>query len=219
MKRVMINTIILLGLGLVINILIAWYCALYASMEVSGHPQALTTQVRYKWIDRSPWPHKLRPGRTLRSSSFGLEYDLLKSDSDSPNFWHSALAIRAGFPLPSLYGERWSNFAPEDASKDQEDLFEFVNAIKSPLKGDEDDQNLARLLPLLPILPGFITNTLFYALIMQGLIMLWKSIRQAMILRKDRCPICQVILVHEETASCFSCGWTKGITNAHHLDH
>ncbi|MCH7602987.1 MAG: hypothetical protein IIB54_09495 [Planctomycetes bacterium] len=139
MKRVMLNTTILLVLGLAINILIAWSCALFATMEVSGNPQALTTQVRNKWIDRSPWPHKLRPGRTLRSASFGLEYDLLQSGYDNPNFWHTALAMRAGLPLLSLYGERWSNFASEDAGKDHEDQFAFVYSIKSPLAEDEGD--------------------------------------------------------------------------------
>lgn len=218
MKRLMLNMTILLILGIAINIIIAWSCALYATMKVSGNPQALTTQVRNKWIDRSPWPHKLRPGQTLRSASFGLEYDLLQSGSDNPNFWHTALAMRAGLPLPSLYGERWSNFAPEGGAKDKEDLFEFVYALKSPLTEDEGDPNLARLLPWRPILPGFITNTIFYALLLRGLGMLWKSFRQVLILRKDRCPNCQVILVHEKTASCFSCGWTKGITNAHHLE-
>lgn len=218
MKLVIRNTTILLVLGLAINILIAWSCALFASMEVSGHPQALTTQVRNKWIDRSPWPHKLRPGRTLRSGSFGLEYDLLQSGYDNPNFWHTALAMRAGLPLSSLYGERWSNFASEDAGKDHEDQFAFVYSFKPPLAEDEGDPNLARLLPWRPILPGFITNTIFYALLLRGVGMLWKSVRQARNLHLDRCPNCQVILVHEKTASCFSCGWTKGITNAHHIE-
>ena len=217
MKRVILNTTILLLLGLVLNILIAWSCALFSSMEVSGNPQALTTQVRYKWIDRSPWPHKLRPGRTLRSASFGLEYDQLHSDSDSPNFWHSALAMRAGLPLPSLYGELWSNFAPKDGINDREDLLEFVFAYKPPLAEDEGDPNLARLLPLHPILPGFISNTIFYALLLYCIFIFWISVRQVTALRKDQCPNCKVMLVHEKTASCFSCGWTKGITNAHHL--
>ena len=217
MKRVILKTTILLLLGFVLNILIAWSCALFASMEVSGNPQALTTQVRNKWIDRSPWPHKLRPGLTLRSASFGLEYDRLQSESNSPNFWHTALAMRAGFPLPSLYGERWSNFTPKDGGKDKEDLLEYVFALKPPLAEDEDDPAQARLLPLRLILPGFITNTIFYALLLLSIGMIWKSVRQVKTLRRHQCPNCKVMLVHEKTSSCFSCGWTKGITNAHHL--
>lgn len=200
-----------LALGFILNMLIAWACALGSPQSETRNPLGLTNYEVRRWIDRSPWPFKLRPGPTLSSSSIGLEYDLLESGEDRPYFWHTARAVRAGFPLPSLTGERWSNL---DINTPPEHRHIFVGALDPASLGFSGEAYAIRLLPYRPILPGALTNTIFYA----GLLWLACSAirwgRNCLRWRHHRCPECNITFPENDRITCPACGWRKGITNA-----
>jgi hypothetical protein len=204
----------LLALGVSLNVLVSWSCALLSPLSESNNPLALTRQELRRWIDRSPWPHKLRPGKTISSSSFGLEYERLESAKPEPPFWHVARAVRSGFPLPGLTGERWSNFSGDPGT---DDLHVFRYALNPDRLGFIDDDDSTRLLPWRPVMPGFLTNTIFYAgllLLIRGVI---RSIRGHRRFRQHRCPKCNTPLETNQENACPSCGWRRGITNANTL--
>ena len=211
-KRTIMKPGLFLTLGLIINILFAWGCALFSPMSKSNNPLALTKQEVRRWIDRSPWPHKLRPGKTISSSSLGLAYEKLESQKPEPHFWHVALAFKAGYPLPSLYGERWSNFSHELDNDQQQVLINAIDPDWIPLLGNDKP---TRVLPWRPIWPGFLTNTVFFGgacYFLSGAVF---AIRGQRRYKHQRCPRCNDALIETPNASCKSCGWRKGITNAH----
>jgi len=203
--------------GMAINVAVAWACALWSPMTDSRHPIALTRHAVGDFIDRSPWPYKLRPGESVSSASLGLEYERLESGGDDSNYWHVVRAVRAGLPLPSLYGERWTNHA---ADVNPGARTAFIAAL-DPAAIGLDDADDGRLLPLRPILPGFITNTIFSAAALWLLASLPAMIRASRRRRRGLCPHCANALPapppDAKALSCPACRWTRGITNAHRL--
>ncbi|MCZ6835088.1 MAG: hypothetical protein O7G85_04875 [Planctomycetota bacterium] len=201
-----------LALSLTINFLVAWSCALWSPMSESNNPLALTTYELRQWIDKSPWPHKLRPGKTISSSSFGLAYQRLESENPEPHFWHVARSVKAGFPLPGLYGERWSNVSDNLAPQDQ---LVFISALNPDRFAFLSDDISTRLLPLRPVLPGFLTNTILYAGILYLLGGAIRAIKGHRRFKHHRCPKCDETLVENCNDACPTCGWQRGVTNAH----
>lgn len=207
MRRTLIILCLYLLLGLAINILVAWGCALGSEYRLSSRPGALTRSEVRQWIDRSPWPYKLRFGQSLRSGTRGLQYDLLKSDGEDPNFWHAARAVRAGLPLPSLYGERWTNNAKSEGEH------AFVAALDPATLGLSDESFRVRLLPLQPLFPGIITNTVFYALLLWLAFSTPRRLKARGRLRSGLCPNCGENLSLQNLDRCSSCTWILGVTN------
>jgi len=206
--------------GLALNVLVAWACAVWSPMADSRNPEALTRHDVGAYIDRSPWPYKLRPGDSVASASFGLEYERLESGGDDAHFWHVVRAVRAGFPLPSLYGERWINHAADADPAMRTALIAALDPGALGLDADVD-----RLLPLRPILPGFITNTILDAAALWMILSLPFMIRGRRRWRSRLCPRCAVALpdphpdAGQDPISCPACRWMRGITNAHRLHH
>ena len=67
-------------------------------------------------------------------------------------------------------------------------------------------------LPLIPIWPGFLIDTLFYAAIWLGLFFGLTSAKRFIRTRRGRCPRCGYDLQGNLSAGCPECGWGRGHT-------
>ena len=99
-------------------------------------------------------------------------------------------SVRAGLPLRCLVGRH------QFASADQ--VHGYVGAWPVPRKID------GRFLPLCPIWPGFLLNTLLYAAILWLLIPGPFALRRFLRVRRGRCPKCAYPM--GESAVCTECG-------------
>lgn len=61
--------------------------------------------------------------------------------------------------------------------------------------------------PLRPIVPGFLINTLFWAVVCFGLFFGRGMTRRFFRIRRGRCPLCDHDLRGEFDHGCFECGW------------
>jgi hypothetical protein len=118
-----------------------------------------------------------------------------------PGSWRSPATFEAtiaGWPAPALYGERWrwplarfdeatlSRKPPSDSER-----IGYMYALPVPVRIERDWLPLRSAgLPLCPVWPGFLIDTLFYGMIWFGLLFGYTSVRRALRCRLGRCPHC-----------------------------
>jgi hypothetical protein len=76
------------------------------------------------------------------------------------------------------------------------------------LPSDADDK-YERALPLRPIWPGFVIDTLFYAAIWFGVFFGFASAKRAIRRARGRCPRCGYDLRRNFSGGCPECGWGR----------
>ncbi len=227
MKRRLLIIAIFLLLGAVVNVAVAWGCALwtirvpggagrYAISEIWDmvHP----TQADYHWLEESGW--KPRPedddfvwkAASREISGFGLErkaffhYPDVKPRGGSFSVATFVIRDRSGWPLRALQAEKW--LLQEDVQYPRYESRFAIAIVPVTYSWNgwiiKDD----RLLAYLPIWPGFAVNTLFYAtllwLLIPGPFALRRLIRQ----RRGVCLACGYDLRHGEHKACPECGVT-----------
>ena len=67
----------------------------------------------------------------------------------------------------------------------------------------------SRVIPLVPLWPGFLIDTLFYAALWLGLIVGFGAARRTLRKRRGRCPMCAYDLRGNLDAGCPECGWNR----------
>ncbi len=106
-----------------------------------------------------------------------------------------------GFPLPCLKWEYVSaHFDVTGVTPDQTTLYHVFPLTLS-------SRPLTARLPLRPILPGLLLNTLFYATLFSNPYLLRQS-RRHLRLRRGHCPACNYNLLNDFTKPCPECGRT-----------
>ncbi len=83
----------------------------------------------------------------------------------------------------------------------------FENAIEWPTRFERVYE--VRLLPLRPIWPGFVIDTLFYAAIWCGVIFGFTSAKRLIRAKRGRCPRCGYDLRGALATGCSECGWNR----------
>jgi len=68
-----------------------------------------------------------------------------------------------------------------------------------------------RVLPLRPIFPGFLIDTLFYGVIWYGLFFGTGATRRAIRRKRGRCPMCGYDLRGNFESGCSECGWNREV--------
>ena len=219
MKRIAIKLVVFLLLGAVTTVAVSWGCAIRdASSELtrvsSGSPRQYTctkpgAMVVYSYGHTSHRLDTIAPSQRIEDLDLATQrvikflYVFVLEDSldhlrRAParhiERWNIERHLRVGWPLLCLTGSErfwWRNN-------------DYARAIEP-----RDHISLGReteILPIVPLLPGFLINTLFYAVILW---LLWSApfaTRRLSRKRHGRCVQCGYDLRHVEHDACPECG-------------
>jgi hypothetical protein len=182
-KRRLLTILIFLLAGAVVNVAVAWTCALTIDPHLDSRPETVVATVS---------GHKFQ--RVIRWSRLGL---VVEAYSRHPAR-KRCVAQACGWPMLTLWGE---TKVPEwDAGGPRSD------GITAPFVTIHAAARWAysRALPFRPLWPGFAVNTLLYAAVLWpvllGLLALLRFIRR----RRGLCPACAYPM--GEAAVCTECG-------------
>lgn len=210
MKRCVLTFVVFALIGSVINVAVAWVCALWApgggqgGTTVTGAPDAM----QYWYAANKPWSlDKSYTGVIEETSAeyVGLGWRQQRLWEPSMNvpqgpvpigFWRrpqvaSAFRTYCGWPLYCLYGEQWTRYV--DGSEQYETIYRYASAL-SIEKGMVARES-ARILPLRPIWLGFVINTVFFGGI------LWLATCGPFVLRR---------VIRRRRGRCAGCGYPVG---------
>ncbi len=203
MRRRLITIVAFVLAGAVANVAVAWGCAYY----YAANPKSLANSPlrELSGSDAQPLVHRhLNLGaprdydyNAQTSLGFGWRQRLLTAwPPDEAKFFSNPVnervvaVICAGWPVLSLQGER--HFEPGPVT------YRFAWLAQESLVGEW------RFIPLRPIWPGFVANTVLYGallwLAIPGLLVLRRLVR----VRRGRCPGCGYPC--SESAVCSECG-------------
>ncbi len=221
MKRIAIKLVVFLLLGAVVNVGVAWGCAIYIDLWALEHERSSG----YHDAGSHTWRvvrHERRgatrancrcdrrrvDGHELRSRQRALPWGVVLTDwIASPTTGMYACVDLRGWPERSL----WCGFLVEGKGPTRSlkthgglELEPFARRANAWPSGDV--LGPARALPLRPAFPGFIINTAFYGAILW---MLWSTpcaARRLIRKRRGRCLKCGYDLRHAEHEVCPECG-------------
>ena len=186
MKRIAIKLVVFLLLGAVVNVAVAWGCAGLKEIRLWDDASAdwATPIEEEQWARHVPEAFAGRsPYVWIFRDAWGNS-DKAMLDLDYPS---ESLLItrRSGWPARCVEGA----YRPYPRGYSP-----------SLVVGDK------RLLPLAPLFPGFLVNTLFYSLVLW---LLWSApfaTRRLIRKRRGRCVRCGYDLGHAEHDVCPECG-------------
>ncbi len=177
MKRITFKLAMLLVLGAIINIAVAWGCSLWSPLtsEVEMSQQELSEHAIHDGLD----PNELSWMMGSMSSSFGLTaFDhtyFSKRMLGTPAFGSNPpYEYESGWPLRSLF----CIYMP------------FGIKAKHGFFPPHCLQSGERAIPYLPIWPGFAINTIFYAGVLWLLFAAPGFVRRRYRIKRGLCPSC-----------------------------
>ncbi len=188
-----VRLVVFLLLGAVVNVAVAWGCALWRPLERSypgderGWASGDRAEVILKqWFEEQPRFGEHRPElwteRGVGWTRTEASVELLVSRS----------LLSAGWPFRALRGEMHMTIGP---------VLAHIDSWPAPNASFGET-----MIPLRPIWQSLVANTVFYAAV------LWLSVRQAAALRRfvrrrcGRCLKCGYDLRHAEHDACPECG-------------
>ncbi|MHC4217971.1 MAG: hypothetical protein ACYSU7_05890 [Planctomycetota bacterium] len=227
--RHLIIALLILVVGFVLNLTVAWSCAFY----MDGGRSLIGSGVRGITASQQPrWRILMgrRAGATvIRSDTSDIPPPPvpLPTDAtpDETRAWLNAGGAALGPPeVVAVPG--WSRAAtpPHESNYEERAVWEdargwpmvcllsysadFGGRVKFPwaldLGGTQGPMGLPRVLPLRPILSGFAINTLVYAVALWSIILGPTTLRRTIRRRRHRCPACGYPI--GESDLCSECG-------------
>ena len=196
MKRIAIKLVLFLLLGAVANLGVAWGCAAWGPPAPGVSRQAVPGG-NSAWP--RPAPHWPLPTSAGSARSVTNTVDTAGSHDASDTIYLQAL-VQHGVPLRAMELEYRSTISSPGAVRNNSTLGAGM-AVPSWLQPRNHD-----LLPMRPIFPGFLINTLFYAVVLW---LLWSTsfaTRRLIRRRRGRCVRCGYDLRHAEHEVCPECG-------------
>ncbi len=141
MKRRLLIVAVFLLAGVVVNVAVAWGCAIWSSLPSPGRMRGPAPADLAWWQEHAPTRIASEPILLSLAEAFGCEYRLLTGARDDAGInlqvqfyddglvrslsmttsrpsplqsrpWDRALRVRAGWPLSSMAGERWRAASP-----------------------------------------------------------------------------------------------------------
>jgi hypothetical protein len=179
-KRCVSIVAILLVLGAVINLAVAWACGQRAADYTKRTTHPLSPAELKWWDERAPEGFPPRPVGVADSYGLGLTQSLLweLEPEASSNLGANVARWRAGWPLRAMERSRWVQPA-------------------RLIVVERDTAHLRRawgarrvLLPTRVLWPGFAVNTAFYALLAGAAVAAVIAVRRVMRRKHGLCPGC-----------------------------
>ena len=219
-KRFLFTIMLSLFLGAVVNVAVAWGCAAWprsGRLQWYLHEDHVSTRER-SWLARSGCvPRDDYHWERSSLKLTGLTETLVLEEWDMP--WRRgpgricARMMSAGWPMRAFSG---GDLSPRyDPSTGDWGERRLRGAVRLGYTSSPGQPHLAGLLPLRPICPEFLVNTLFYAgllwLLIPGPFLMRRHIRR----RRGRCVKCGYDLRGAlPGAGCPECGWRRDVATA-----
>jgi hypothetical protein len=211
LRRIITQVIVFLLLlsgGAVVNVAVAWIGAAAGSWWQTGPQGDMETEARW-WARWSPPGFPSSPYSALTMHEFAAENTVFSAIETPAGKLVGARRTRAGWPLLGLEGCLWYRDPPFGPVVMQ-DLLCFPNRF---VLGQDPAPTV---LPTRPLWPGFLINTLFYAIILWLLIPGPFALRRVIRIKRGRCPKCGYDLrgAPPEVGAgggCPECGWKREV--------
>ncbi len=212
-KGLLTRVVVFIGLGAIVNPLIAWGCAAWTKPPLFD--ALLTADYRRaRWQVEERRPRSKDDQVWIRRAYRGGGLHLLIVQQE-PRITEPIHIHRAGWPLASMEGREHNPLSPGTIPIGTPS---YSAALPLPIKatlhiplvgGGTTTSPYVRVLPLLPVWPGFAINTLVYALaamIVAGLLCL---VRRGLRRMRGRCLSCGYDLRRDYSTGCPECGWRR----------
>ncbi len=223
MKRRLLIIAIFLLLGAVVNVAVAWGCAVWMDPRLPDARERVGAgQGEGYWIiwERHTTGALRVVSRWLdEGAGGGLSQDFIDEPARplvpawasfaSPDHepaslaYHACVATARGWPCLSLAGGLHLEIFPFEPTTPQVDTL-WAIALDEDRVDDPNKHWDLRLLPFRPLLGGFALNTLFYAVLLWLLISGPFALRRFLRLRRGLCPKCAYPM--GESVVCTECG-------------
>ncbi len=211
MRRRLLTIAILLLVGAVVNVAVAWGCGWWVDVKPSPfqigwkeymlhHGWRITKREAFGATRLVAWfcPRGEAQYKPLTEVVPAWRSTLAdEMEEAGRHFPRMTIEDARGWPLRSL----WCRWAPGTAT------FPKGGILLKPKKRTATAMGFSRLraLPYWPVWPGVITNTLFYATLLWLLIPGPFALRRFIRVRRGLCPKCAYPM--GESAVCSECGW------------
>ena len=209
MKRWTLRILILLCLGAIVNVAVAWACAFRSEahcpmfkitntattedwmatlLDLFGaHGVATSSSASYEISNQEDRNANARTVSSLNSEvpTWARRYLTQVGTNREVSSWQEAKVRATGLPVLSLFGgiETVHPTPPTTLIVRSDWAIPRYERVGSKL-------TIATLFPLRPIWPGFAINTVFYAAMLFVLFFGFAQTRRAVRLRRGRCPKC-----------------------------
>ena len=172
MKRWALRIFLLLLLGAIVNVVVAWGCALSATLPTKLNPRALTNADQAWWRNRAPDDYPIYPDRATEFTAHGsalLRLTVGTGGMDNPMSHRQ----RNGWPTKSMERSQWSSLHQLE--------WHDTWTVNRPVSFS---------VPLRPVWPGFAINTVFYAVVLWLLFAAPFALRRWRRIKRGLCPKC-----------------------------
>jgi len=200
-KRCLVKLMLFLLLGAIVNVAVAWGCAIWAP----SHGE------RARRVELDALPDVTKYGLRAHSENDGVRVDNTGLTFTTVITAQGVLGLTvAGWPQRSMEGA----LRFESALTHPPAVPTIIHAValgNSIRRRDREFPNWPFVLPLRPIWPGFAVNTVFYAAVLWLLIAAPFALRRRRRIRRGLCPKCAYDLRGSAPGStaCPECGATK----------
>jgi hypothetical protein len=205
MKRWLLRIFVFLLLGAIVNVAVAWGCALMAHPgRLSFGERPVLPAEHDRWFSRGPNDcfAQHAPTRVMTATALGSETTIAiahdELDRSVAQFRHA----RAGWPMLAWGGESWVCRTMQDRSA------RGLITVGRTYIDDLGKQRSVVFLPYVPLWPGFAINTVFYAAMLWMLFAGPFALRRWRRIKRGLCPKCGYDLRGRSagTDACPECG-------------
>jgi len=209
MMKWIIRILFLLILGVVTTVGVAWGLAAtsaprFENWTITGDPSVQQTWTLH--VPDDVEQRRFRRGDARSGNDVGVDEIIQYDIGGMHGPFRSLHVLRAGLPARALRCHYWTRHLD---SLDVLGHYEPRSVLFWPSDADHSDKQRVRVLPLRPVFPGFLVDTLFYAAMWFGIFFGVAALRRFVRKKRGRCVTCGYDLRGEFDKGCAECGWGR----------